>query len=190
MNPAPASAADVAVLRKAYLADLGADMATNWQRAIVTGAAYKEGDPEAVIARYRIHFKYALKRSEDYEKLMERMRKAFFSQGKAGIVKARAVEDRLMADTWNVPGYDLMPRLSALRIPTIVIGATTTSSPRRSRRTSPRPSPTRAWSRSKTADTLPISIAGDVRRGLDDFFRVTAPPARGNRRAARTDRSR
>ena len=42
-------------------------------------------------------------------------------QGKAGIVKARAVEDQLMRDTWEVAGYDLMPRLRNLRIPTVVI---------------------------------------------------------------------
>ena len=119
MNPAPASTNDVAVLRKAYLAQLGAD--TERQRAIVAGAAYQEGDPEAVIARYRIHFKHALKRPEDYERLMARMSEAFVSQGKDGIVKARAVEDRLMAETWNVATYDLTPKLSALRIPTVVI---------------------------------------------------------------------
>jgi pimeloyl-ACP methyl ester carboxylesterase len=31
------------------------------------------------------------------------------------------VEDRLMGDTWQRPGYDLLPTLRALRIPTIVI---------------------------------------------------------------------
>jgi proline iminopeptidase len=91
MNPAPASASDVGVLRKAYVQQLGADMER--QRQIVAGAAYKEGDPEAVAARYRIHFTHALKRREDYEKLMATMKAAFVSQGKDGIVKARAVED-------------------------------------------------------------------------------------------------
>lgn len=119
MNPAPVSAADVALLRKAYLARLGADM--EQQRAIVAGAAYQAGDPEAVAARYRIHFKPALERPEDYEKLMATMKAAFLSQGAAGIIKARAVEDRLMDDTWNVASYDLTPKLASLRIPTVVI---------------------------------------------------------------------
>lgn len=119
MNPAPASTSDVALLRKAYLAQLGAEM--DRQREIAGGAAYQEGDPEAVSARYRIHFRHALARTEDYEKLMARMREAFVRQGKEGIVKARAVEDRLMAETWNVAAYDLMPKLSSLRIPTVVI---------------------------------------------------------------------
>ncbi len=119
MNPAPASASDVAVLRKSYRESLGADFER--QRAIVEGAAYRAGDPEAVAARYRIHFEHALYRSEDYEKLMAAMKAAFIRQGSAGILEARAIEDRLMQDTWNVPGYDLTPRLRELRIPTLVV---------------------------------------------------------------------
>jgi proline iminopeptidase len=119
MNPAPASSKDVQLLRKAYLAKLGAEM--DRQREILATAAYQGGDPDAVIARYRIHFRHALKRTEDYEKLMTAMQAAFVSQGKAGIRKARAVEDRLMDETWNVPGYDLTPKLASLRMPTVVI---------------------------------------------------------------------
>ena len=91
------------------------------QREIVASPAYKEGDPEAVAARYRLHFKPALARPEDYEKLMARMKAAFIRQGKDGILKARAVEDQLMRDTWQVNGYDLLPRLRSLRIPTLVL---------------------------------------------------------------------
>jgi proline iminopeptidase len=119
MNPAPASAADYAVLRKAYVQEIGADM--DRQRAMLASAAYKAGDPEAVVARYRIHFKPALARAEDYEKLMGIMKAAFVAQGSDGIVKSRAVEDRLMAETWALDGYDLHPKLRSLKIPTVVI---------------------------------------------------------------------
>jgi proline iminopeptidase len=119
MNPAPASASDVAVFRKAYSQKLGPDM--DRQRDIMASAAYKEGDPEAVAARYRLHFKPALERPEDYERLMATMKAGFISQGKEGIVKARAVEDRLMRETWKVDGYDLLPKLQTLSIPTLVI---------------------------------------------------------------------
>jgi pimeloyl-ACP methyl ester carboxylesterase len=91
------------------------------QREIVDGVAYQEGDPEAVAARYRIHFKPALKRPADYERLMATMKAGFTRQGKEGILKARAVEDRLMRDTWQAAGYDLLPQLRRLRIPTLVI---------------------------------------------------------------------
>ena len=53
--------------------------------------------------------------------MMTRMRAGFFNQGKDGILKARAVEDRLMRDTWEAPGYDLLPRLAGLAVPTLVI---------------------------------------------------------------------
>jgi len=52
---------------------------------------------------------------------MATMKAGFVRQGKEGIVKARAVEDRLMQDTWDLEGYDLLPRLQSLRIPTLVI---------------------------------------------------------------------
>ena len=97
MNPAPASTSDLAMFRKVYVQKLGADM--DRQREIMASAAYKEGEPEAVAASYRLHFKPALARPEDYEKLMATMKAAFVRQGKEGIVKARAVEDRLMRDT-------------------------------------------------------------------------------------------
>jgi proline iminopeptidase len=37
------------------------------------------------------------------------------------ILKARHIEDRLMADTWSLDGYDLLPRLRSVTIPTLVI---------------------------------------------------------------------
>jgi proline iminopeptidase len=189
MNPAPASASDVAVLRKSYLAQLGADM--DRQRAIMAGAAYQEGDPEAVIARYRIHFTHALARPQDYEKLMARMRDAFISQGKAGIVKARAVEDRLMADTWNVPTYDLLPRLSALRIPTVVIWGDHDFIPLEISSHIARAIPdARLITLKDCGHFAYLECAGDVRKVFSDLFRVTAPRPPENPPAARTDRSR
>jgi proline iminopeptidase len=119
LNPAPLSTADLAFFRKAYVQKLGPDM--DRQRAIMATAAYKEGDPEAVTARYRLHFKPALKQPEHFEKLMSAMHAAFIAQGKEGIVKARAVEDRLMLETWGVETYDLAPKIRNLNVPTVVI---------------------------------------------------------------------
>lgn len=120
MNPAPASTSDAYAMSKFYLEKLGAER--DRQRAILVGSAYQAGDPDAVYARYRIHFKPALARPADYEKLMASMKAGFTSQGSAGILKARAIEDRLMRDTWEVSDYDLLPRLRNLAIPTLVIG--------------------------------------------------------------------
>lgn len=119
MNPAPASASDLALFRRSYAQQLGEDM--NRQKEIAGTDAYKRGDPNAVTARYRLHFKHALKRPEHYEQLMRGMQARFTSQGREGIIKARAVEDRLMRDTWQTDGYDLLPKVRHVKVPTLVI---------------------------------------------------------------------
>jgi proline iminopeptidase len=119
MNPAPVSARDFDLLRKSYARKLGDDMGR--QLDMLASAAYKDGDPLAVAARYRVHFKPAFTRPESFERLMAAMKEAFVSQGRAGILKARAVEDRLFRETWQSEGYDLLPKLGALKIPTLVI---------------------------------------------------------------------
>ena len=119
MNPAPASSADAALLRKAYTARRGGDMER--QRAIVADQAYQQGDPESVAKWYRIHFAHAVATREHYDLLMRTMRAAFMAQGPVGILKARAVENRLMEDTWQQPAYDLMSRIVSLRIPALVV---------------------------------------------------------------------
>ncbi len=172
MNPAPASTSDFTVLRKAYIQKLGADM--DRQREIMASTAYKEGDPETVAARYRLHFKPALKRPQDYEKLMARMRVEFISQGKEGIVKARAVEDRLMADTWEVDGYDLLPKLQNLSIPTLVIFGDHDFIPGAIGQHIAGAIPTaRLVTLRNCGHFAYLECAGDVRNALGDFFRRT-----------------
>jgi proline iminopeptidase len=120
MDPAPASAADINRFRKERVEKWPALM--ELRKAIADTTAYKEADPDAVVAYYRIHFKPALARSEDYEKLILRMQARFIEQGKEGILKSRAVEDRLVNETWASPnGYDLHPKLKGLNIPALVI---------------------------------------------------------------------
>jgi proline iminopeptidase len=116
MNPAPASTDDYRQLREDWLKKRPEDMER--RKAIAASAAYQAGDPEAVTAYYRIHFKPALARSDDYEKIVARFSASFT---KEGVLKARAVEVRLMADTWASPGYNLLPKLKSLNIPTLVI---------------------------------------------------------------------
>ena len=174
MNPAPASANDVAVLRKAYGQKLGADL--DRQKALLAGAAYKEGDPEAVAARYRVHFKPALTRPEDYEKLMATMKAGFVRQGKEGILKARAVEDRLMRDTWQADGYDLLPRLRHLNIPTLVISGDDDFIPNEIAAHIARAIPNARLVTIKDCGHFAyLECAADVRRAFDDFFRRTQP---------------
>ncbi len=120
MNPAPASAVDIDRFRKERVEKWPALM--ELRKAIAGTTAYKEAETDAVVAYYRVHFKPALARSEDYEKLILRMQARFIDQGKEGILKSRAVEDRLVNETWASPnGYDLHPKLKGLNIPALVI---------------------------------------------------------------------
>jgi proline iminopeptidase len=120
MDPAPASVADINRFRQERVEKWPALM--ELRKAISDTTAYKEADPDAVVAYYRVHFKPALARSEDYEKLILRMETRFIEQGKEGILKSRAVEDRLVNETWASPkGYDLHPKLKGLNIPALVI---------------------------------------------------------------------
>jgi proline iminopeptidase len=170
MNPAPASARDVAVFRKFYLDKIGAEM--DRQRAIATSAEYRSGDPDAVVARYRIHFKPAFARAEDYEKLMAAMKAAFISQGKNGIVEARAVEDRLMHDTWDIAGYDLLPKLHSLRIPTLVIAGDHDFIPLAVVANIAQAIPNAQLITLRSCGHFSyLECPADVHRALDDFFR-------------------
>jgi pimeloyl-ACP methyl ester carboxylesterase len=56
-----------------------------------------------------------------YESLMATMHAGFAKQGSEGILRARAIEDRLMAQTWELAGYDLLARLGAVNIPTLLV---------------------------------------------------------------------
>jgi proline iminopeptidase len=177
MNPAPASASDVALLRKAYLAKLGPEM--DRQRAIVASAAYQAGDPETVAARYRIHFKPALVRAEDYEKLMARMKAGFIRQGSEGILKAQAVETQLYRDTWDVPGYDLLPKLRALNIPTLVIAGDRDFIPVEVAEHIARAIPNASIVTINGCGHFSyLECADEVRSAVDDFFRRTEEKSR------------
>ena len=176
MNPAPASSADAALLGKAYTTQLGDQMER--QRAIMTSQAYRQADPEAVAERYRIHFSHALAKPEHYEALMRAMRAAFVAQGPGGIVKARAVEDRLMAETWQQPSYDLMPRLASLRIPTLILWGDRDFIPREiSEHLFGSLPQARLVTLKDCGHFAYLECPADVRRALQDFGRH--PPVQG-----------
>jgi hypothetical protein len=66
-------------------------------KAIAATPEYEAGDPDTVAAYYRIHFKPALQRAEHLDQVIAKLRASFNGDG---ILKARAIEDRLMDETW------------------------------------------------------------------------------------------
>jgi proline iminopeptidase len=116
MNPAPAAAADFNELKRDWVEKRRDDVER--KKAIASTPEYINGDPEAVTAYYRVHFKTALAKPEDYEKVVARFHSSFT---KEGVLKARAVEAHLMTETYSLPSFDLLPQVKSLRIPTLVI---------------------------------------------------------------------
>jgi len=116
MNTAPVSHDDYMLLRQDRRQRAFADVEE--QKARSADASYQEGDPDTVAEYYRVHFRATLKQPEHLESLIASLRRNFT---KEGILKARAIEARLMNETWLASEYDLLSGLKRLSIPTLVL---------------------------------------------------------------------
>lgn len=116
MNSAPASHADLLHFRERR----GATEPDNLEqmREISAREAYVEGDIATEAEYYQVHFSSTLRRPELLDALVQRLR-AHFSA--ADIIKARVIEQRLYAQTWLSPAYDLLRNLSQCRARVLVI---------------------------------------------------------------------
>ncbi len=116
MNPAPASAADWALVLQAQREKLGTD--ADRLATIEDSQGYREGDPQADIDSMRIWFRHGLARPADLEKLLPRMRADVTP---SQILSSRAIGERLFERTLLKADYDLVDRLGRLEVPTLVI---------------------------------------------------------------------
>jgi pimeloyl-ACP methyl ester carboxylesterase len=87
-------------------------------RAIAATPEYRSGDPRTEAEYYRLHYGSTLRRPEHLDVLIHRLRAHFTTEG---ILKARAIEERLYSQTWNRPEYDLVPKLAHSAAPILVI---------------------------------------------------------------------
>ena len=117
VNTAPASAEDLLAFRQHLLEVRPAGDAERMQ-SLASSPRYRAGDLEAEAEYYRIHFSVALRQPELLEQIVGRLRAHFTEQS---VLTARTIEQRLYDDTWRSDGYDLITRLRALDIPTLVI---------------------------------------------------------------------
>jgi proline iminopeptidase len=116
LNTAPASHADLLHFRQQRQAAEKPILAK--MRAITNTREYSEGDIETDAEYYRAHFGTTLRRSDQLESVVRRLRSHFTPKD---IVKARAIEDRLYAETWLSPEYDVLARLRKFVVPTLII---------------------------------------------------------------------
>jgi proline iminopeptidase len=116
INTGPASSADLKRFQEVRQATEAEALAT--MRAVAGRREYAAGDIATEADYYRAHFSGTLRRPEYIDAIVRRLRLDF---APADILKARAIEQRLYAQTWLSPGYDLLPRLRRLNVPTLVI---------------------------------------------------------------------
>jgi len=116
LNTAPASHADLLRFRRERETAEATRLAK--MRTVASRPEYARGDVEVEAEYYRTHFGAALRRPDHLERIVCRLRSHFTLED---ILKARAIEDRLYAQTWSLPEYDLLPRLRTLAAPALVI---------------------------------------------------------------------
>jgi len=117
LNPAPASRADWAVLSESLERHRPAEDVARLAEVAAT-PGYREGDATAEADYYRAHFRMTLRDPGLLEELVGRLRRHFTADG---VLAARAVEERLYDETCRSDGFDLLPGLSSLAIPTLVL---------------------------------------------------------------------
>jgi proline iminopeptidase len=116
LNTAPVSHADYLLFQHDRLTRAATDM--EMLQAGSSDSSYQEGDPDTMTRYYRIHFRTALRQPEHLEQIIQSLRSSFT---KEGILKARKIEERLIDETWLSSGYNLLPHLKRLNIPTLIM---------------------------------------------------------------------
>lgn len=117
LNTAPISYEDVGLLREHLRAKRpAADVEA--MASLSATSRYLSGDLSADAEYLRIHFRAALPRGELVDEVVARLQATFTPET---VVKARAIDQRLMDETWRRPEYDLRPALRELDIPTLVL---------------------------------------------------------------------
>lgn len=117
MNTAPASYQGGLILRD-HLRNGRPAHEVERMAELSSTALYQQGDIETEAEYYRLHYGITLRHPEQLDAVVPRLRSNYTEQG---VLLARAIEQRLYDQTWSIPGYDLIPKLSRLDIPTLVI---------------------------------------------------------------------
>lgn len=116
LNTAPASHADCVLFEQERDGKAPDDAAL--MRELQSSPAYEEGDLEARTTAYRVYFRATLRSPELLNRLIEHLQTGWT---KEDVLTTRAIGQRLWGETYESPGYDLLPKLTGLRIPTLIL---------------------------------------------------------------------
>jgi proline iminopeptidase len=118
LNTAPASHDD-GVLFVRERAKIAGDDAGERLRTLESRPGFADGeDLEARAEYYRVYFRTTLHSPDLLDRLIANVRVGWSQEG---IVKSVAVGNRLWHEAYEVGGYNLLPQLTRLHIPTLVL---------------------------------------------------------------------
>jgi proline iminopeptidase len=120
MNTAPASYQDWLLFDEELRARRGPGEQETMQ-ALASSASFEEGDADTRADYYRLHFRPAFARPDQLDRLVARLRTNFAGMTRTDMLRARQIGARLFDETAESSDYDLLPQLTRLRIPTLVI---------------------------------------------------------------------
>jgi proline iminopeptidase len=117
LNTAPASHDDCVLFVQER--DANDPDAVEQLRALESRPGFAEGDDlEARAVYYRVYFRSTVRSPELLDGLIENLRVGWT---KESVLNARAIGDRLWHETYESSEYNLLPALTELRIPTLVL---------------------------------------------------------------------
>ena len=175
MNPGPVSHDDFLLLRAERIERWPTDV--EQLKTMASTPEYQAGHPDAVAEYYRLHFRRTIQRPEHFDRLIERLHASFTTEG---ILKARRIEERLLAETWLATDYHLPTQLEALGIPTLILRGDADFIPEACSTSIARAIPTARLLTLKDCGHFSyLERPAEVREAIEDFFARTA--------ASRTD---
>jgi proline iminopeptidase len=116
LNTAPASYDDCKLFVQARDAMIPDDTAL--LRSLGSRPELEEGDLEARAAYYRVYFRRTLRPPRLLDRLVEHLQAGWTTED---VLRARAIGDRLWNETYESTEYNLLPQLTRLRIPTLIL---------------------------------------------------------------------
>jgi proline iminopeptidase len=79
---------------------------------------FAEGDREPRVAYYRVYYGVTLRAPELLDRLIEHLQSGWTPED---VLRARAIADRLWRETYESTEYNLLPQLTRLSIPTLIL---------------------------------------------------------------------
>ncbi len=87
-------------------------------RELESSPAYAEGDLAVSAAANRAYFRATLRSPELLDRLIEHVHTGWTQED---VLRARAIGNRYWGETYESTGYDLLPKLKEIHIPTLVL---------------------------------------------------------------------